>query len=165
MLLNGGCLVLCSENTLLNHQRLKQEISNQQINIMWFTSSWFNQLVDSDITLFAPLKTVLVGGEKLSEPHINKLHTHFSEIEIINGYGPTENTTFSLTYSIRQTFEGHSIPIGKPLNNRTAYILSPEMELLPVGSAGELHLSGAGLARGYLNNETLTKDKFIRKPI
>jgi amino acid adenylation domain-containing protein len=103
MLLNGGQLVLCTENRLLDSEQLKQEINSRGVTKMWFTSSWFNQLVDNDITVFKNLKTILAGGEKLSEYHIEKMRQTYPEIEIINGYGPTENTTFSLTYNIKET--------------------------------------------------------------
>ena len=100
MLLNGGRLVLCSETRLLDSTLLKDEIHGNHVTMMWFTSSWFNQLVETDITVFTGLKTILVGGEKLSEYHIRKMRLAHPSTEIINGYGPTENTTFSLTYNI-----------------------------------------------------------------
>ena len=164
MLLNGGQLVLCNENRLLDVALLKEEIVNRKVTTMWFTSSWFNQLVENDITLFDGLKTILVGGEKLSEYHVRKMKTKYPSIEIINGYGPTENTTFSLTYSIDSIEEGGSIPIGKPLNNRSAYILNEEQQLLPIGVTGEIYLGGAGVARGYLNQSELSHEKFVTNP-
>ncbi|MGI8637795.1 MAG: non-ribosomal peptide synthetase, partial [Segetibacter sp.] len=163
MLLNGGQLVLCSEERLLNSKLLKEEIESRQVTKMWFTSSWFNQLVDTDITAFQGLQTILAGGEKLSEKHIEKLRKTYPQIEIINGYGPTENTTFSLTYKIADS-EITSIPIGRPLNNRTAFVLNDAHQLVPIGVAGEICLGGAGLSRGYLNREELTAEKFIRNP-
>ncbi|MEO7766560.1 MAG: amino acid adenylation domain-containing protein, partial [Ferruginibacter sp.] len=164
MLLNGGRLILCSETKLLDSDLLKNEISARQVNKMWFTSSWFNQLVESDITVFEGLQTIMVGGEKLSEYHINKMRHHYPLIEIINGYGPTENTTFSLTYKINQIETGTSIPIGSPLNNRYAYILDAAEQLVPLGITGEIYLGGAGLSRGYLNQPALTAEKFIADP-
>ncbi|MEO8173546.1 MAG: amino acid adenylation domain-containing protein, partial [Sediminibacterium sp.] len=164
MLLNGGQLVLCTENRLLESALLKEEINNKQVNIMWLTSSWFNQLVETDITVFERLKTILVGGEKLSEQHIKKLRQVYPSIEIINGYGPTENTTFSLTYKIKDAALERSIPIGRPLNNRTAYILNDKLEIVPLGVAGEICVGGAGLARGYLNRPELTAQKFVANP-
>ena len=164
MLLNGGQLVLCKESCLLNHQLLKREISGKRINRMWFTSSWFNQLIEADITLFETLQTVIVGGEKLSERHIEKLRQTYPAIEIINGYGPTENTTFSSTYLIKETAISKSVPIGRPLNNHSIFILDGHQQLVPVGVSGELHLAGAGLAKGYLNQLGLTAEKFIANP-
>ena len=100
MLLNGGRLILCGMDELLNAESLKVIIGNFRVNIMWFTSGWFNQLADNNPEVFAGLRTVLVGGEKLSEHHIERIRKQYPELKLINGYGPTENTTFSLTYPI-----------------------------------------------------------------
>jgi amino acid adenylation domain-containing protein len=164
MLLNGGQLVLCPEKNLLDNELLKQEIRDRGVTKMWFTASWFNQLVDDDIAIFKGLKALMVGGEKLSEEHIQKFQAAYPAIQIINGYGPTENTTFSLTWTITGVVSGSSIPIGRPLGNRTAYILSSERQLLPAGAAGELYVGGAGVSRGYLNQPALTAEKFITDP-
>ena len=85
-------------------------------------------------------------------------------IEIINGYGPTENTTFSLTYNIKEVKPDTAIPIGKPLNNRTAYILNNALQPVPVGVAGEIYLGGSGISRGYFNRPELTEERFIKDP-
>ncbi len=165
MLLNGGQLVLCSEDRLLNSELLKEEITERNVTMMWFTSSWFNQLVDSDITVFQGLKTILAGGEKLSVTHIEKMRKAHTSITLINGYGPTENTTFSTTCKINESNFTDSVPIGRPLNNRTAYILDGNMQPAAVGLTGEIYLGGAGLSRGYLNLPELTKEKFIENPL
>src|SRR6267142_223193 len=88
----------------------------------------------------------------------------YPQIRLINGYGPTENTTFSLTYRIRDNKINNSIPIGRPLNNRSACILTGSRQLSPIGARGEIFLSGAGLARGYWNNPELTAERFISDP-
>ncbi|WP_345027411.1 amino acid adenylation domain-containing protein [Flavivirga jejuensis] len=159
-LLNGGKLVVSSREVLLNNQLLSQIIIKNNVNIMWFTSGWLNQIVEADCDLFKNLKTVLVGGEKLSPKHIRELKNNCHDLEIINGYGPTENTTFSLTYKIEEV-DDSDIPIGKPINNTTAYILNDSNKLQPVGVSGELCLGGDGVARGYLNRQDLTDEKFI----
>ncbi len=164
MLLNGGELVLCPEQTLLNVELLKQEISKRNINIMWFTSSMLNQWVELDISVFERLRTVIAGGEKLSEKHIEKLRNRFPSLEIVNGYGPTENTTFSLTYPVKERQFTKPIPIGVPLNNRTAYVLNNQLQLCGVGQIGELYVGGAGVGRGYWNRPDLTKESFIPDP-
>ncbi len=164
MLLNGGQLILCEEAKLLNSNLLKEEITENKVTKMWFTSSWFNQLVETDISIFKGLETILVGGEKLSGSHIEKVMASHPSIQIINGYGPTENTTFSLTYKINSTGNIVSIPIGQPLNNRTAYILDNDQKLVTIGARGEIYLGGAGLSRGYLNKPELTFERFIKHP-
>ncbi|NOQ72621.1 MAG: amino acid adenylation domain-containing protein, partial [Crocinitomix sp.] len=162
MLLNGGQLVLCSQPTLLNPDSLGNEIQKHGITKMWMTAGWFNELVDDQITVFEGLKTLLVGGDKLSPEHISQLRNTYPKIELINGYGPTENTTFSLTHSIIEEYG--NIPIGSPINNSTCYILGSDNELIPHGAIGEICVGGDGLAKGYLNRPDLTAEKFIAHP-
>jgi non-ribosomal peptide synthetase component F len=101
-----------------------------------------------------------VGGDVLSPPHINRLRSQYPRLNIINGYGPTENTTFSTTFLIRREYR-ESIPIGKPIANSTAYIVDKYGNLQPIGIVGELWVGGHGVARGYLNNPELTAQKFL----
>ncbi|MCB9252333.1 MAG: non-ribosomal peptide synthase/polyketide synthase [Flavobacteriales bacterium] len=164
MLLNGGKLILVSDDTLLNSKVLMKEIQKHRVNLMWFTAGWFNFLVNTEIELFKGLHTILVGGEKLSEPHVEKLRNYHPELSILNGYGPTENTTFSLTYPIKETAFTGSVPIGKPLSNRTVYILDEFQNIVPPGITGEIYLGGAGLSLGYLNNPELNSEKFVEVP-
>jgi amino acid adenylation domain-containing protein/non-ribosomal peptide synthase protein (TIGR01720 family) len=163
MLLNGGELHLLSNQELLEVSILRKKLFEDKIDMMWFTSSWFNQLVDSDIQIFSKLNCILVGGEQLSPKHINKVRETYPALTIINGYGPTENTTFSTTFSIEYSLE-RAIPIGKPISHSTAYILNRQQQLVPVGVAGEIYLGGDGLARGYWQREDLTAEKFIAHP-
>ncbi|SKA47939.1 amino acid adenylation domain-containing protein [Chitinophaga eiseniae] len=162
MLLNGGCLVLCSQETLLDNSLLHTVITGEKVNIMWFTAGWFNQLADSYPIVFSGLNKILTGGDKISPVHVNKLLQEYPLLDVINGYGPTENTTFSLTYRV-QAGEVE-IPIGKPVSNSTVYVLDDQLKLVPVGITGEICVGGAGLARGYLNKPDLTAEKFIPNP-
>ncbi|WP_212004531.1 non-ribosomal peptide synthetase/type I polyketide synthase [Chitinophaga sp. HK235] len=164
MLLNGGQLVLCPEKHLLDNRLLRQEMQSRKVTMMWFTASWFNQLIDDDINIFEGLNVVLAGGEKLSEIHVQKFLAAHPHITVINGYGPTENTTFSLTYPLAAISAGVSIPIGRPLANRQAYVLDSRQRLVPVGVPGELYVGGAGVSLGYLNQPALTQEKFIADP-
>ncbi|WP_281819908.1 AMP-binding protein, partial [Vallitalea longa] len=84
-------------------------------------------------------------------------------ITIINGYGPTENTTFSTCFTIQKEYK-HNIPIGKPISNSKAFVLDSILRLQPIGVVGELFVSGDGVARGYLNNEKLTRERFMQNP-
>ncbi|GAL86511.1 nonribosomal peptide synthetase [Sporocytophaga myxococcoides] len=163
ILLNGGELHIYPKENLLDHQLLKEKIKENEITLMWFTVSWFNQLVDLDVDLFKPLQSVFVGGDKLSVKHINKVKQAIPHLEIVNGYGPTENTTFSLYHKIESISE-EDIPIGKPITNTTVYILDKSLNLLPIGVQGEIYVGGKGVARGYINDEKRTQEKFIPDP-
>lgn len=163
ILLNGGELFVYPKENLLDHQLLKEKIKENGISLMWFTVSWFNQLVDIDVDIFKPLQSVFVGGDKLSVKHINKVKQAIPHLEIVNGYGPTENTTFSLYHKIENTSE-EDIPVGKPITNTTVYILDKSLNLLPIGVQGEIYVGGKGVARGYINDEKRTQEKFIPDP-
>ncbi|MCP4148914.1 MAG: AMP-binding protein, partial [bacterium] len=129
------------------------------VDIMWMTSPMFNQI--EDIENFATLKNLLVGGDVLSPPHIKRVLGAYPALNIINGYGPTENTTFSTTQLIKP-FEGNKrIPIGSPIANSRAYIVDKNYNLMPEGVPGELIVGGDGIARGYLNKPELTVVRFV----
>ncbi|MCP4158303.1 MAG: AMP-binding protein, partial [bacterium] len=162
-LLNGAGLVLVDKGTILDQSKLKRVITEKNIDIMWMTSPMFNQV--EDIKIFARLKTLLVGGDVLSPPHIKRVRQACPALEIINGYGPTENTTFSTTHPIKHQQGDKRIPIGRPIANSLAYIVDKNYNLQPVGVPGELIVGGDGIAMGYLNNPELTSKKFVLNKI
>ncbi|HVI44818.1 MAG TPA: non-ribosomal peptide synthase/polyketide synthase [Chitinophaga sp.] len=164
-LLNGGLLVLCDEKAMLDNTLLKQEINRQERISLWFiTTAWFNQLVDTDTTIFERVNTVLTGGEKMSEDHMSRLKRACPDLSVVHVYGPTENTTFSLSYFIYGDTFRSAMPLGKPLSNRQVYVLDTKLQPVPVGVRGELYLSGSGLALGYHNKPELTAERFIANP-
>ncbi|WP_338076707.1 amino acid adenylation domain-containing protein [Chitinophaga solisilvae] len=163
-LLHGGQLILGAERTLLDSNQLKQLLTDRQVNGFFITTGWFNQLVNTDISVFAGLKTVSSGGDKLSVEHVLKLKQAYPELEIINAYGPTENTVAASSYVVTETAYESSIPIGRPLNNRNVYIVDKYLQPVPAGVPGEILVSGAGLATGYLNLPEMTAEKFVSHP-
>ncbi|NOQ28296.1 MAG: amino acid adenylation domain-containing protein [Bacteroidales bacterium] len=162
-LLNGGSLFVADNGVITNAVLLGECIRKNSITTLWLTSSLFNQLVESDETIFDSLDYLLVGGDVLSVKHISKIRNRNTELVIINGYGPTENTTFSTTFRIEKDYKSN-IPIGKPISNSTAYIFNINNQLQAIGVAGELLVGGDGLARSYLNDKDLTSEKFIAHP-
>lgn len=162
-LLNGGQLYLADNDIIMNPKALKQSIDGFHINMMWLTVSLFNQLVNMDVTIFDHLETLLIGGEKVSEFHIKPLLEHNKGIHLINGYGPTETTTFAATYPIELKSLENRVPIGRPITNTKIYIMR-EGQLCGIGMVGEVCIAGDGVARGYLNNPDLTSRKFVDNP-
>lgn len=160
MLLNGGRLHLVPYDVLLDIRRLRERLQQWKISVMWFTSSWFNQLVEEDISLFEGLRTILVGGDRLSPAHIRMVKDAFPSLAIINGYGPTENTTFSVCYPVQQV-NGEAIPIGYPVSNTRVYVLDNHFRLLPENVEGDIYLAGDGLARGYLGDAADNAARFF----
>jgi len=161
-LLNGGQLILTDQETITNNEKLSIAFERYEVNTIWLTSTLFNQLIQTNEALFDELEYVLVGGEELSVNHISVLKGRESKVTIINGYGPTENTTFTATYEISD-HSYSTIPIGRPISNTQVYILNGEA-LCGIGVPGELCISGDGLSRGYLNQPELTSEKFVDNP-
>jgi non-ribosomal peptide synthetase component F/acyl carrier protein len=159
-LLNGGQLVLTGKEVVLDARQLGKALKRFAVNTLWLSAPLFNQLLENDIRMFSSLDYLLVGGDALSPSHINRVGEAFPGLVVINGYGPTENTTFSATYRIGGDFE-HNIPIGRPIANSTAYIIDRNDRLQPIGVSGELLVGGDGVACGYINNPELTAGRFF----
>lgn len=163
-LLNGCTLFIVEKDILLDSQKLETEINKNDINVLWLTSSLFTQITELNPNVFASLRCLLIGGDVLSIEHVNKIRNLFPALAVINGYGPTENTTFSTCHLIQENYQDN-IPIGKPISNSTAYIFNESMKLQPIGAFGELYVGGDGLSFGYLNRPELNAEKFVFNPL
>ena len=164
-LLNGGQCVLSTER-IPSVSKLGTLLRDFQIDILWLTATWFNAIVDEDATVLSTVRQLIVGGEPLSVPHVVKALGVLQETSIVNGYGPTEGTTFACCYQIPSQFDSRrsSIPIGRPISNTQVYILDSRARPTPIGVPGELCIGGDGLARGYLEDPILTAERFIPNP-
>ena len=163
-LLNGARLVLFPQPTA-SLSRLAHIIKQESITTLWLTAGLFHLMVDEHLEGLRPLRQLLAGGDVLLTAHVHKVRTELPNCRLINGYGPTENTTFTTCYPIphEQTLDG-SVPIGRPIANTTVYILDEALRPTPVGVPGELYIGGDGLSRGYFNQPALTAEKFIPNP-
>ncbi len=159
-LLNGGLLVLTDNMTILDAEPLGRALAKHRVDTLWLSAPLFNRLVQQDEGMFAPISHLVVGGDVLSPPHINRVRRRFPRLTVVNGYGPTENTTFSVTHTIDKEY-AHAIPIGKPIRNSSVYIVSPAGHPQPVGVYGEILVGGDGVAQGYLNRPELTAERFV----
>ncbi|KAA8746362.1 non-ribosomal peptide synthetase [Paenibacillus sp. UASWS1643] len=159
-LLNGSTLYMVDDHVLLDALELSQHLSDHSITVMWLSSPLFNQLAQDNPAMFLPLNTLIIGGDVLSVNHINRVKQACSELTIINGYGPTENTTFTTTFPIIRE-HAQTVPIGKPISNTTIYILDQDSQLCPIGVPGELYTGGDGVARGYMNDPARTAERFL----
>ncbi|QGA53025.2 non-ribosomal peptide synthetase [Pseudomonas brassicacearum] len=162
-LLNGGCVVVVDQAVLLSQERLHRLLLEQAVNVLWMTAGLFHQYADHLMDVFAQLRYLIVGGDVLDPAVIARVLKDGAPAHLLNGYGPTEATTFSTTYEIKAVGEG-SVPIGRPLGNTRVYILDAQQRPMPQGVAGELYIGGLGVANGYLNRPDLTAEKFLRDP-
>lgn len=163
-LLNGGQLVLMPPG-LASLAQLGEAIKHYGVTTLWLTAGLFQQMVETELANLRGLRQLLAGGDALPVPHVEQVARELKDCQLINGYGPTENTTFTCCYRVQQEerFAG-SVPIGYPISNTQVYILDTELEPVPVGVVGELYTGGAGLAIGYLNDAALTAERFVPNP-
>ncbi|MDY6935439.1 MAG: amino acid adenylation domain-containing protein [Spirochaetota bacterium] len=165
-LLNGGTLFLARGSDVTSPDGLADLLLSNDISIIFLTVVLYNQLIDLRPDAISKLRRLLVGGEALSVSHIRKGLGFVLPGVISNGYGPTENTTFSCHYPVKSVPEGaNSIPIGYPIANSRVYILDKYLKPVPIGVRGEVFLGGYGLAKGYLNDSEKTANSFIKNPI
>jgi amino acid adenylation domain-containing protein len=163
-LVNGGKLVL-GPTMLPSLDELGTLLQEQQITILWLTAGLFHQMVDWNIKALSPLQTLLVGGDILSPRHVRRVAEQLSTCQLINGYGPTENTTFTCCFPIPPDVDvDKTVPIGRPLNQTQVYVLDAQQHLVPNGVTGELCIGGLGLGREYHGRPELTAEKFIPHP-
>jgi amino acid adenylation domain-containing protein len=160
-LLNGAKLVLY-DRPHMDVRRIESIIKENGVSILWLSAGLFNQVTDTSASIFEPVKQLLVGGDVLSVSHVRKVMDTNPGCQLINGYGPTECTTFSVCFRITpQSLNGTSIPIGRPVSNSQAHILDEALCPVRPGETGELFIGGDGVSRGYLGSPQLTAEKFV----
>jgi aspartate racemase len=121
-------------------------------------------MADTELSNLRGVRQLLAGGDVLSPQHVQKVLQTLPDCDLINGYGPTENTTFTCCQTLRADSSGRSVPIGRPISNTQVFVLSEEMEPVPIGVPGELFIGGDGLARGYVHDPSATAEKFLPNP-
>ncbi|MFC0215901.1 non-ribosomal peptide synthase/polyketide synthase [Paenibacillus chartarius] len=169
-LLNGGQLIVCPNDVKLDPVSLYELIRSCEINIFESTPALIAPLMQHiyeqglDVSF---LRLLILGSDSCPVEEFRKLLNRFGgQMRIINSYGVTEAAIDSSYYeeSVDALPAAGSTPIGKPLPNMAYYVLDTAGKLAPIGIAGELHIGGAGVARGYWGREELTADKFIANP-
>jgi acyl-coenzyme A synthetase/AMP-(fatty) acid ligase/acyl carrier protein len=160
-LLNGGQLVIMTPGTP-SLDEIGRAIRRNKVTTIWLTAGLFHLMVDQRLEDLCSLKQILAGGDVLSARHVRKVLHAAPHCTVINGYGPTEGTTFTCCYAMRDGAQvPDPVPIGKPISNTEVHILDRNFEPVAVGQAGELYIGGDGVARGYLNRPELNVEKFI----
>ncbi|NEW86076.1 amino acid adenylation domain-containing protein [Rhodopseudomonas sp. WA056] len=163
-LLNGGQVVIV-EDAVLSVDRIAETLKRFSVNAAWFTAGLFHVMVDERPDALSGLTTLLAGGDVLSPAHVRRAMALLPDCAIVNGYGPTENTTFTCCYSVPRAGWGDGpVPIGFPISGTDVRILSDTLEPVPDGEDGQLCAGGSGLALGYLNRPELTAEKFVVDP-
>lgn len=163
-LLNGGRLVVMPP-ALPSLDVLGEAIRKNEVTTLWLTAGLFHLMVDERVKDLSSLKQLVAGGDALSPHHVRKALQALPGCRLVNGYGPTENTTFTCCYSITDANAvRNSVPIGKPISNTQVLILDEQLRPVPVGMTGALYVGGDGLARDYHNQPALTAERYIPNP-
>jgi amino acid adenylation domain-containing protein/thioester reductase-like protein len=161
-LLTGGCLVIMPQDTLLSPTAFSAEVRRQRISVMFMSTALFHQMASLIPEVFHDLRYLVIGGDALDPKWARTVLERGAPRRLVNGYGPTENTTFSTAHLVRDLpDDATSTPIGRPISNSVAYVLDRCLAPAPVGVPGELYVGGDGLAREYLNRPELTAERFV----
>ena len=164
-LLNGAELVGIPREVALKPSALAKAISDGDVNVMFLTVALFNQVARLRPDIFRSLRCLIVGGEACDADAVRLVLENGAPRHFLNGYGPTENATFTTYYNFTALRPGeHNVPIGTPIANSYVHILSDDMQPAPVGVPGELYIGGPGLALGYHNRPEMTEASFIANP-
>jgi amino acid adenylation domain-containing protein/FkbM family methyltransferase len=164
-LLNGGAIVIIDDATLLNPVRFEQKLKEDAVSVLWLTVGLFNQYADLLKEAIAGLRYLIVGGDALDPRVVARVLRNGPPRCLLNGYGPTETTTFAATFEITSVAaSARSIPIGRPIANTQVYILDVYGQPAPIEIAGEIYIGGAGVALGYNGRPELTAERFVPNP-
>lgn len=171
--LDGAALCLLMPGGERIPQALVETIRTHQVSVVHFVPSMLNVFLEylegrpeRVQGALSSLRRMFASGEALSPAHVRRFNETIGRhtgSRLTNFYGPTEATVDATYFDCPAQGDIDRIPIGRPIQNMRAYILK-EDRLMPIGETGELCLAGVGLARGYLNNPTLTAERFIESP-
>lgn len=165
-LLHGGRLAVYPDD-VPDIADLGNFLAKHNVDTLWLTAGLFNAIIDQDASILRGVKQLLTGGEAMSIAHARRALAALPDTTIINGYGPTETTTFAATYKLPSELPKgcSSIPIGKPIGNTSLIVLDTLGRPVPLGVPGELYIGGPGVARGYLHRPELSSPVFVPSPI
>jgi bacitracin synthase 3 len=159
----GGTLVIPDEEMRLDARRLLELSRARRVTSCIVTPSYYQLLVGELAGTVPSLRAVTLAGESATPALVAAHLDTMPEVAIYNEYGPTENAVCST--ACRLETKEPTVSIGRPIWNVSVVILDAAGRLVPIGVAGEIHLGGAGLARGYLNQDALTAERFIQSPV
>ncbi|WP_395338240.1 amino acid adenylation domain-containing protein [Ningiella sp. W23] len=162
-LLNGATVAI-GQGGAMSVPRLAQDIEQYGVSVLWLTASLFHVVMDEQPDALSGLRCLIAGGDTLSGRHVSEYLGADASRKLVNGYGPTEATTFSCLYAMNTHDAHQDVPIGYPLAQSSCYVLNDAAQRVPLGVPGELYVGGAGLADGYLGESVKTALAFVPNP-
>ncbi|TNH22702.1 amino acid adenylation domain-containing protein [Micromonospora orduensis] len=162
-LLNGATLAVAPSGDLTPGD-LSAFVRSHDVTMLWLTAGLFHQVVETGLADLRGLRYLLAGGDVLSPPHVARAVAALPRTVLVNGYGPTENTTFTCCHHVTSAPDHRNVPIGRPIRGTTAYVLGDRLQPVPQGEIGELYAGGEGVAHGYLDRPAFTAIRFVADP-
>src|SRR5581483_7756540 len=145
-LLNGARLVIVPQSVLLDAERIVQLIEHEHVTVLWMTVGLLTHHVDLIKSVFPQLRYLITGGDVVDPALVRGILARDPPLNFLNGYGPTECTTFSTTYRVSVIdAQRKNVSIGKPISNTTVYILDRGLQPLSIGGIGEIYIGGDGV--------------------
>ncbi|MGB3468192.1 MAG: amino acid adenylation domain-containing protein, partial [Cyclobacteriaceae bacterium] len=170
--LAGASLKLLPKDEEKSPERLLNELTRHPVSIIHFVPSmlelFLNYLEESSTDVSGlKIRYIFCSGEELLASHVDKFNRVFEKTncQLVNLYGPTEATIDVSYFNCEKNASYKVVPIGKPIDNTQLYILNDQLMKVPIGTAGQLYIGGVGVARGYINKQALTRDKFLDDPL
>ncbi|MEO5874453.1 MAG: non-ribosomal peptide synthetase [Streptosporangiaceae bacterium] len=145
-------------------EALARTLRTEGVTVLWLTAGLFHQLAALHPDAFTGLRHLVVGGDVVSRTQLAQVMADSPGLVFTNGYGPTENTTFTACWTSRTAPLAGTVPIGPPISGTRALVLDSGLRPVPTGVPGDLYAAGEGLARGYLDRPAATADRFVPNP-
>jgi amino acid adenylation domain-containing protein len=148
-------------------RQLGDVLERHGVTTLWLTAGLFHQMVESHLESLRSVRQLAAGGDVLSPVHVRRALAGLPGLTLINGYGPTEGTTFTCCHVMGSEADLGlgAVPIGRPIANTRVYLLDAMFQPVPVGVVGQLYAAGDGLARGYAGRPDLTAERFVPDPV
>lgn len=162
-LIAGTRVVVLGKDRLLDVEHVAEEIGRNRVTHIMLVPSLYQLMLERCAPRLASVRQIVLVGERLPEALAARHAELLPDTVLYNEYGPTEDSVWTTVHRI--TDPGADVLIGHPIANKTVDVIDAHGDLAPVGVPGELCISGAGLARGYLGNAELTADRFTPHPL
>lgn len=163
-LLNGATLAVAPPGAP-SPAELGAVLREHHVTVLWLTAGLFHLMVDECLDGLRGLRLLVAGGDVLSPGRVSRAARELTGCRVVNGYGPTENTTFTTCFPVPGGWSGgETVPIGRPIAGTRVLVAGEDMREVPTGEPGQLYTGGEGLARGYLGDPALTAERFVPDP-
>lgn len=162
-LLNGARLAVAPAGPLTCAE-IAAVVDDAGVTILWLTAGLFHQFDEPQFARMTRLRFLIAGGDTLSPIQVDRALSLLPDTTVVNGYGPTENTTFTCTHAVRAPITTASVPIGRPIAGTHVAVFDDRLALVAAGATSELYIGGRGVARCYLGDARLTASRFVADP-